>query len=775
MDEKKKIKIKIKKKPDEVASKQEVGEEINKSETPLPSVPEPTLQEQPQQTEPVLQERREVQEFRRERSYEKRFDKYREERRYKPSYHKGSKDKGEGTPFNREGGTKSQREQGATTQYRDRFRKKEGGQQGQRGFRIGDRFAKPAPKPSGGPKPPRAVPITPPKKTSIKESFKEPEIVEGEEEFVSKLDAAFIRKKKEETFAVPSEIEIFETITVGDLAKKMNVKASVVIDTLSKLGLTVTINDKIDADTATVVAEEFGAKVKVKSIYDEITIQEEPDDLKYVKEKVPVVTVMGHVDHGKTTLLDAIRNTRVVETESGGITQHIGASVVEIDGKKITFIDTPGHEAFTAMRAKGAKVTDIVVLVVAADDGVKEQTIEALNHAKDAKVPIVVAINKIDAPGANPERVKSQLSELGLIPDEWGGDTMYVEVSALKKKNIDKLLQAILLQAELMELKADHHKKGVGYVIESRVDPGRGIVFTLIVKNGVVKTGDFFVVGNTWGKIRAIFDDKGRKINEILPGLPGEIVGAEELPNAGDKLNVVEDEDIAKEVAEKRKYYSKIENVKSIRSYEEAFAEKKELKFIVKTDVFGSAEAIKYSLEKLSTDEVTVKVIHFGVGQVTESDVMLASASGASIIAFRTKVAGKVSELAKQEKVNIKKYSIIYEVIEDIQKQIKGLKEPVLVEKVLGTAEVRKVFRVSGVGNVAGAYVKSGVIQRKAKVRIYRDGKLVFDGEIASLKRFKDDVSEVSEGYEFGISFKNFDDIKEGDTIECYTMVEQQE
>ena len=775
MDEKKKIKIKIKKKPDEVASKQEVGEEINKSETPLPSVPEPTLQEQPQQTELVLQERREVQEFRRERPYEKRFDKYREERRYKPSYHKGSKEKGEGTPFNREGGTKSQREQGATTQYRDRFIKKEGGQQGQRGFRIGDRFAKPAPKPSGGPKPPRAVPITPPKKTSIKESFKEPEIVEGEEEFVSKLDAAFIRKKKEETFAVPSEIEIFETITVGDLAKKMNVKASVVIDTLSKLGLTVTINDKIDADTATVVAEEFGAKVKVKSIYDEITIQEEPDDPKYVKEKVPVVTVMGHVDHGKTTLLDAIRNTRVVETESGGITQHIGASVVEIDGKKITFIDTPGHEAFTAMRAKGAKVTDIVVLVVAADDGVKEQTIEALNHAKDAKVPIVVAINKIDAPGANPERVKSQLSELGLIPDEWGGDTMYVEVSALKKKNIDKLLQAILLQAELMELKADHHKKGVGYVIESRVDPGRGVVFTLIVKNGVVKTGDFFVVGNTWGKIRAIFDDKGRKINEILPGLPGEIVGAEELPNAGDKLNVVEDEDIAKEVAEKRKYYSKIENVKSIRSYEEAFAEKKELKFIVKTDVFGSAEAIKYSLEKLSTDEVTVKVIHFGVGQVTESDVMLASASGASIIAFRTKVAGKVSELAKQEKVNIKKYSIIYEIIEDVQKQIKGLKEPVLVEKVLGTAEVRKVFRVSGVGNVAGAYVKSGVIQRKAKVRIYRDGKLVFDGEIASLKRFKDDVSEVSEGYEFGISFKNFDDIKEGDTIECYTMVEQQE
>jgi translation initiation factor IF-2 len=775
MDEKKKIKIKIKKKPDEVASKQEVGEEINKSETPLPSVPEPTLQEQPQQTEPVLQERREVQEFRRERPYEKRFDKYREERRYKPSYHKGSKERGEGTPFNREGGTKSQREQGATTQYRDRFRKKEGGQQGQRGFRIGDRFAKPAPKPSGGPKPPRAVPITPPKKTSIKESFKEPEVVEGEEEFVSKLDAAFIRKKKEETFAVPSEIEIFETITVGDLAKKMNVKASVVIDTLSKLGLTVTINDKIDADTATVVAEEFGAKVKVKSIYDEITIQEEPDDPKYVKEKVPVVTVMGHVDHGKTTLLDAIRNTRVVETETGGITQHIGASVVEIDGKKITFIDTPGHEAFTAMRAKGAKVTDIVVLVVAADDGVKDQTIEALNHAKDAKVPIVVAINKIDAPGANPERVKSQLSELGLIPDEWGGDTMYVEVSALKKKNIDKLLQAILLQAELMELKADHHKKGIGYVIESRVDPGRGVVFTLIVKNGVVKTGDFFVVGNTWGKIRAIFDDKGRKINEILPGLPGEIVGAEELPNAGDKLNVVEDEDIAKEVAEKRKYYSKIENVKSIRSYEEAFAEKKELKFIVKTDVFGSAEAIKYSLEKLSTDEVTVKVIHFGVGQVTESDVMLASASGASIIAFRTKVAGKVSELAKQEKVNIKKYSIIYEIIEDIQKQIKGLKEPVLVEKVLGTAEVRKVFRVSGVGNVAGAYVKSGVIQRKAKVRIYRDGKLVFDGEIASLKRFKDDVSEVSEGYEFGISFKNFDDIKEGDTIECYTMVEQQE
>ncbi len=767
MDEKKKIKIKIKKKPEEVASQQESKE----SEAPLPSISESTPQQE-QQAESVSKEKKEVKEFRRERPYEKRFDRYVEERKYKPPYYKTGRDRKEGSQFGKDSGARTHGEQGTTTQ--DRFRRKEGSQ-GQRGFRIGDRFAKPVPKPSGGPKPPRAVPITPPKKTSIRDSFKEPEIVEVEEEFVSKLDAAFIRKKKEETFAVPSEIEIFETITVGDLAKKMNVKASVIIDTLSKLGLTVTINDKIDADTATVVAEEFGAKVKVKSIYDEITIQEEPDDPKYVKERVPVVTVMGHVDHGKTTLLDAIRNTRVVETESGGITQHIGASVVEIDGKKITFIDTPGHEAFTAMRAKGAKVTDIVVLVVAADDGVKDQTIEALNHAKDAGVPIIVAINKIDAPGANPERVKSQLSELGLIPDEWGGDTMYVEVSALKKKNIDKLLQAILLQAELIELKADHHKKGVGYVIESKVDPGRGVVFTLIVKNGSVKTGDFFVVGNTWGKVRAIFDDKGGKISEILPGLPGEIVGAEELPNAGDKFNVVEDEDIAKEVAEKRKYYSKMENVKSIKSYEDAFAERKELKFIIKTDVFGSAEAIRYSLEKLSTDEVTVKVIHFGVGQVTESDVMLASASGASIIAFRTKVAGKVSELAKQEKVNIRKYSIIYEIIEDVQKQIKGLKEPVLVEKVLGTAEIRKVFRISGVGNVAGAYVKSGVIQRKAKVRIYRDGKLVFDGEIASLKRFKDDVSEVSEGYEFGISFKNFDDIKEGDTVECYTMVEQQE
>ncbi|MEN2997983.1 MAG: translation initiation factor IF-2 [Brevinematia bacterium] len=595
-----------------------------------------------------------------------------------------------------------------------------------------------------------------------------------EESFESKLDVELLKKQKEKTYAVPEEIEIYNVITVGDLAKKMNVKASDLIEILGKLGLSVTINDKIDSDTATVVAEEFGTKVKVKSVFDEINVSEEPDDERYVDFRIPVVTVMGHVDHGKTTLLDAIRNTNVAQTEAGGITQHIGAYVVEVNGNKITFIDTPGHEAFTAMRAKGAKVTDIVILVVAADDGVKEQTIEALNHAKDAKVPIIVAINKIDVPGANPERVKNQLSELGLIPDDWGGDTIYVEISALKKLNIDKLLEAVLLQAELMELKADYHKKGVGFVIESKVEQGRGIVFTVVVRNGVVKVGDNFVVGTTSGKVRAIFDDKGRKVEKILPGFPGEIVGVDELPNAGDKFNVVESEEVAREIAEKRRYYSRIENIKSLRAEVNPFEEIKEMKYIVKGDVFGSVEAIKYSLEKLSNNEFSVRVVHWGVGQVNESDVMLASAGQASIIAFRTKVGPKAGELAEREKVRIKKYNIIYEIIEDVKREMKGLKEPVFEEKVLGVAEVRKVFKISGVGNVAGCYVRNGVIQRKSKVRIYRDNALIFDGEILSLKHLKDDVSEIREGFECGIAFKNFNDIKEGDVIEAYALVQQE-
>lgn len=612
------------------------------------------------------------------------------------------------------------------------------------------------------------------KRRILRHPKKEVENLEvAEKSFESKLDSELTRLQKKKVYAVPEEIEIYDVITVGDLAKKMNVRAADLIETLEKLGLSVTINDRIDSDTAIVVAEEFGTKVVVKSVFDEINVPEEPDDPKNLRERTPVVTVMGHVDHGKTTLLDAIRNTRVAQSEAGGITQHIGASVVEVNGKKITFIDTPGHEAFTAMRMKGAKVTDIVVLVVAADDGVKEQTVEALNHARDAKVPIIVAINKIDVPGSNPDRVKNQLSEMGLVPEEWGGDTMYVEVSALKKLNIDKLLEAILLQAEVMDLKADFKKRGVGFVIESKVEQGRGIVFTVIPKNGVIRVGDNFVVGTTYGKVRAIFDDKGNRINELLPGLPGEIVGADELPSAGDKLNVVESEDIARSISEKRRYYSKIENAKSLKSIKNPFEEVKEIKYIVKGDVFGSVEAIKYSLEKLSTDETIIKVIHYGVGQVNESDVMLASAGGASIIAFRTKVGSRASEIAERERVKIRKYNIIYEIIEDVRKEIEGMKEPRFVEKVLGIAEVKKIFRISGVGTVAGCYVKEGVIQRKAKVRIYRDNSLVFDGQILSLKHFKDDVSEIKAGLECGISFKDFEDVKEGDTIECYDIFKE--
>lgn len=654
---------------------------------------------------------------------------------------------------------------------RDSFQKNRENKQGQRAERKFSIRDKVQPRPTTSKTLVQKPTI--PKRQILRRPKKEVENLEvTEESFESKLDSELTRLQKQKVYAVPEEIEIYDVITVGDLAKKMNVKAADLIETLEKLGLSVTINDKIDSDTAIVVAEEFGTKVIVKSVFDEINVPEEPDDPKNLKERTPVVTIMGHVDHGKTTLLDVIRNTRVAQSETGGITQHIGASVVEINGKKITFIDTPGHEAFTAMRMKGAKVTDIVVLVVAADDGVKEQTVEALNHAKDAKVPIIVAINKIDAPGSNPDRVKNQLSEMGLIPDEWGGDTMYVEVSALKKLNIDKLLEAILLQAELMDLKADFKKRGVGFVIESKVEQGRGIVFTVIPKNGVIRVGDNFVVGITYGKVRAIFNDKGNKINELLPGLPGEIIGADELPSAGDKLNIVESEDIAKSISEKRKYYSKIENTKSLKSSKNLFEEVKEIKYIIKGDVFGSVEAIKYSLEKLSTDETIIRVIHYGVGQVNESDVMLASAGGASIIAFRTKVVPKASEIAEKEKVRIRKYNIIYEIIEDIKKEMKGMKEPTFVEKILGTAEVRKVFRISGVGNVAGCYVKEGVIQRKAKVRIYRDNSLVFDGQISSLKHLKDDVSEIKAGLECGISFKNFEDVREGDTIECYDIFE---
>ncbi|MCX8029132.1 MAG: translation initiation factor IF-2 [Brevinematales bacterium] len=769
MEEKRKVKIKIKKKITTPSQSSDVNQNLEEKKDITPTETKQTLENKSVQEN--VGKSSEIQhpgkQFRESRYNRDSVKGYQREFRERRAFYNREQDN------RRE--SKDQRDQRRNgLQFRDKNQGRPNYKQGQQStgkFAIKDKFAKK--QTTVRPQTQQIPQVS--KKQTVKYLKKEVEEFEiPEESFEAKLDAEFSKHRKQKVYAVPEEIEIYDVITVGDLAKKMNVKASDLIEVLEKLGLSVTINDKIDSDTATIVAEEFGTKVIVKSVFDEINVQEEPDNPQNIKERPPIVTVMGHVDHGKTTLLDTIRNTRVAMSESGGITQHIGASVVEINGKKITFIDTPGHEAFTYMRAKGAKVTDIVILVVAADDGVKEQTIEALNHAKDAKVPIVVAINKIDSPGANPDRVKNQLSELGLIPDDWGGDTIYVEVSALKKINIDKLLEAVSLQAELMELKADYKKRGVGFVIESKVDQGRGIVFTLIVKNGVVKVGDNFVVGTTYGKVRAIFDDKGNKIKELLPGLPGEIVGAEELPNAGEKFNVVESEDQAKEISEKRKYYSKIENIKSLKSGRDIFSEVKEIKYIVKGDVFGSVEAIKYSLEKLSNEEISIKVIHFGVGQVNESDVMLASAGGASIIAFKTKVLPKASEIAEREKVKIKKYNIIYEIVDDVKKEMKGLKEPVLVEKVLGSAEVRKVFKISGVGSVAGCYVKNGVIQRKSKVRIYRDNILVYDGEISSLKHLKDDVSEVKEGLECGIAFKNFNDIKEGDVIECYKMVEEE-
>lgn len=594
-------------------------------------------------------------------------------------------------------------------------------------------------------------------------------------------------KREKKRFAVPNEITIPPAIQVGELAKKLNIKATVLLEKLLEYGVQATINDSIDADTATLLANEFGCEtVKVHSIYDEVQIPVEPSDPSRMVPRPPVVTVMGHVDHGKTTLLDAIRNTNVAAQEAGGITQHIGASVVETkEGKKIVFIDTPGHEAFTAMRARGAQVTDIVVLVVAADDGVMPQTIEAINHAKEANVPIIVAINKIDVPGAEPERVKNQLTKYGLIPEEWGGDTLFVEVSALKKKNIDKLLEAILLQAELMDLKADPGKKGVGVVLESRKDPGKGDVFTVIIKEGTVKVGDPFVVGVWSGRVRALIDDKGRMLKQAGPSMPVEVVGAEGLPTPGDPFNVVDSEEKAKEIAEKRQYLKKLEASKKSRGGETATLEDisqrilegeevKELKLIVKADVHGTAEAIKNALERLSTPEILVKVIHYGVGKVTENDVMLASASKASILAFRTKPDPRASSLAEEEGVPIKRYSVIYNLLDDIKQIITGMKPVKYVEEKTGTAEILKVFKIKGVGNVAGCIVKEGTIHKTDKVRIYRDGNLIFEGEILNLKRFKNDVEEVSAGTEFGISFKNFDKIKEGDIIEAFRIVEQQ-
>ena len=614
-------------------------------------------------------------------------------------------------------------------------------------------------------------------KTNKEEAFWREKDKEGD---ISKITSAIKKKKREKSQpVVPKSIEIPDSITVGDLAKKLQVKASEVIVKLMNMGVMATINDVIDSDTASLVAYEFGAEVKVVSIYDEVKVEDtEEDRPEDMKPRPPIVTIMGHVDHGKTKLLDAIRESNIAEKETGGITQHIGAYKVRVNKGEIVFLDTPGHEAFTSLRARGAMVTDIVVLVVAADDGVMPQTVEAINHAREANVPIIVAINKIDLPNANPDKVKNELTKYELIPEEWGGDTLFVEISAKRKINIDKLLDAILLQAEILELKANPNRKAECVVIESRLDPGRGPVATVIVQRGTLRVGDPFVVGVESGKVRAMFDDSGHKVKEALPSDPVEILGFEEVPEAGEKLQVVSSEKYAKEIASKRRALKKMEALKSMKKVTLDDINKmiqegslKELKIVLKADTQGSIEAITNSINKMSFKNIRISIIHSGIGSIKESDVLLASASNAIIIGFRVRPTQKAKELIEREKVDMRIYSIIYQIEDDIKKAIEGLLEPTEEEKLVGTAEVKQVFRISKVGVVAGCYVKSGKVIVKAIAKLVRDGTEIYKGRIESLRRFKEDVKEVKEGYECGIKLEGYSDIKENDMIECYEIV----
>lgn len=613
------------------------------------------------------------------------------------------------------------------------------------------------------------------KETDYKDKFKE------KEDYNYKLNVQTKKKKKETTFAIPQQIEVPDYISIQDLAKKMNIKANIIIKKLFDMGMMVTINQKIDAETAEIIASEFNCEVKKVSIYDDIEIPKQEEIEPILKNRAPIVTVMGHVDHGKTTLLDYIRKTKVAKGEAGGITQKIGAYKINVKGEDLVFIDTPGHEAFTNMRARGAKVTDIVVLVVAADDGVMPQTVEAINHAKDAKVPIIVAVNKIDKKNANPEKVKSELAEYEILPQEWGGDNIFVNISALKGDGIDELLEAILLLADSLDLKADFNPKkwAEGVVLESKIDKGRGIVATVLIKNGIARLRQYFIAGSEYGRIRIMLNEQGEQLKEVFPGTPVEIVGFEGLPEAGDPFNVVDDEKMAKNIAKKRKEVEIFEKQKAASvSLDNIFkkieeGEIEELKIIIKTDVQGMAEALKSSLEKLSLKSIKVKVIHYSVGAITENDVIFASASKGIIIGFNTKPTSKAVTLAEREGVEIRRYNVIYDIIEDIKKAISGLAAPKIREEIIGEAEVRQIFRISGTGTIAGCYVTKGVIERDNLCRIYRDSKLIFDSKIASLYRFKDPVKEVKQGYECGIGIAKFQDIKEKDIIETYKKIEE--
>jgi translation initiation factor IF-2 len=577
----------------------------------------------------------------------------------------------------------------------------------------------------------------------------------------------------------PREVTITEGITIRELAEKLDVRAKELLKNLLDRGVFASINQALDVPTATTLAESFSGVVSVVSLEEEMVLEVAKEETKEsLKPRPPVVTVMGHVDHGKTSLLDAIREADVAAGEAGGITQHIGAYKVLVNNRSVVFIDTPGHEAFTRMRARGAKATDIVVLVVAADDGVMPQTKEAIDHAKAANVPIVVAINKIDKPEAQIERVKRQLADVGLLPADWGGDTEFVEVSAKQKKGIDKLLETLLLVADLRELKANPDAPATGTVLESRVDKGRGPVATILVQNGTLRPGDFFICGAVFGKVRAMFDDRGRPAIEAPPSTPIEVLGLQGIPDAGDNFQVT-DEAKARHIVEYRQ--GKQRDASLARSsgsritldqlHEQLKAgDVKELGIVIKADVQGSVEVLSEMLPKLSNDQVKLKIIGSGVGAVTENDVLLASASGAIIIAFGIRPDRKAAEMAQQEHVEIRSHTIIYEVSDELKKAMEGLLEPVIQETYVGRAEVRNTFRVKGAGTVAGCYVVDGVLKRDAQIRVVRDGAVVYSSKLSSLKRFKDDASEVRTGFECGAGIANFNDVKVGDVLECFQV-----
>jgi translation initiation factor IF-2 len=593
----------------------------------------------------------------------------------------------------------------------------------------------------------------------------------------------FQPEESKEYKKIVREVDLPELITVSDLAMRMSEKTGDVVKKLFSMGVVVTSNQAIDADTAEIIISEFGHTTKRVSHSDVENVLDETDNHDAeTLPRAPIVTIMGHVDHGKTSLLDALRETDVVKGEHGGITQHIGASRIQTkDGKFITFLDTPGHEAFTEMRSRGANVTDIVVLVVAADDGVKEQTIEAIRHAKAANVPIIVAVNKIDKPGCDPKRVKNELLSHDIIAEDLGGEVIFVEVSAKNKINLDKLEEAILLQAEVLDLRSVYEGKSSGVVLESRIDPGKGVVATLLVQKGTLDTSDLIVVGTSFGKVRRMSDDSGKIVKKATPSVPVEILGLDNAPNAGDKFVEVDEERQAREIisyrARKEKEEKALKN--SVKSISDIFKQSgtdkvKYLNVIIKADVHGSAEAINGSVLKLNNDEVAVKVIHMATGGISESDINLAAASDAIILGFNVRANVSAKEMARLKNINIRYYSVIYNLIDDLKLLLSGMMSPVQREEYLGQAEIRQIFKVSGSGKIAGTFVTDGVIKRNARVRLLRDNVVIHDGILKTLKRFKDDVKEVKGGFECGVAFENYEDIKEKDSLECYELTEQQ-